>query len=40
MHENLNVFSNRLNQTNIIKHAWMMLVPATLEETVNVSVQQ
>lgn len=40
MHENSNVFSNRLNQMNIIKHAWMMLVPVTLEEIVNVSVQQ
>lgn len=40
VHENSNVFSNRLNQMNIIKHVWMMLVPATLEETVNVSAQQ
>lgn len=39
-HENLSVFSIRLNQMNITKHVWMMLVPATLEETVNVSAQQ
>lgn len=33
------LFNNRLNQQNITKHAWQMLVHVTQEETVIAFVQ-